>query len=342
MTSKVSVVVPTFNYGHFLAGALQSALDQTFLDLEVLVVDDGSTDDTPAVITPFLADVRIRYFRQANQGPAAARNFGIEQARGSLVAFLDADDRWLPSKLAKQVPLFAAQPELGLVYCRRRCIDADGWPLEHRQPVMHRGLVLAQLFRDNFVCFSSAVFRREALLAVGGFDQAVEHSEDYDLLLRVTRRYPVDYVDEPLVVYRTGHGNLSSQSEKRFRAVCGIMQRFLDDGGRDLLPAGLVRQAWAETYCHWADARRHATRKNAASMYLRALTWRLGLWEAWKGLASLGVPEGTRRWLRKLLGRPAQWGPRRLSGPRLAQCEPALERLVELSCATPIAPSPPP
>jgi glycosyltransferase involved in cell wall biosynthesis len=299
MNPAVSVVVPTFNYGHYLAGALRSVLGQTFRDLEVLVIDDGSTDGTAAVVAPFLRDDRLRYLSQVNQGPAAARNLGIEQARTPLVAFLDADDRWLPTKLEKQLTMLDRQRQLGMVYCRRLWIDETDDLLDRKEPVFFRGWVLPQLFRNNFVCFSSTVFRRQALLRAGGFDQLVEHAEDYDLLLRVTRRYPVDYVNEPLVLYRTGHCNLSSQTEKRFVAICGIMRRFLQEDGCMALPPRLVRQAWAETYCHWGHACRELSWLRALRMQLRALGWVPWLGEAWQGLASLCVSRGARQWLRR-------------------------------------------
>jgi glycosyltransferase involved in cell wall biosynthesis len=108
----VSVVLPTYDYGRYLAGALTSVLRQTYAHLEVLVIDDGSTGDTPAVVPPFLTDPRVRYHRRANQGPAAARNFGIAQAGGTWVAFLDADDLWLLAKLARQAVCLAADPAL--------------------------------------------------------------------------------------------------------------------------------------------------------------------------------------------------------------------------------------
>src|SRR3954470_16999186 len=106
MKPRVSVVMATYNYAHYLPGALDSALAQTAGDLEVIVVDDGSTDNTPDVVGPYLADARVRYVRTANQGQPAAENVGIRLSRAPFVAFLDADDLWLPHKLEKQLQLF--------------------------------------------------------------------------------------------------------------------------------------------------------------------------------------------------------------------------------------------
>jgi glycosyltransferase involved in cell wall biosynthesis len=256
-------------------------------------------------------DSRVTFLQQANRGPAAARNLGIQQATGDLIAFLDADDRWLPTKLEKQVALFRAQPSLGLAYTRRLLIDADDWQLEYTQPPLYRGRVLAELFLNNFVCFSSAVIRRDVLEQIGGFDTAVEHAEDYDLLLRLTQVFDVDYVDEALVLYRTGHGNLSSQTEKRYRAVCAIMRRFLEVDGRRMLSPALVRLAWAETYSHWGTMCKDASAMAAAGRFLRALRYRPQHAEAWKGLASLCLPERVRCMLRRWSKRPPDWRQRR-------------------------------
>src|SRR5262249_1079361 len=108
MTPAVSVVIATHNYARYLRAAVASALPQTFRDLEVMVVDDGSTDDTPAVTAPYLRDARVRYYRMERLGQPRAKNRGIQLAQAPLIAFLDADDVWLPTKLDRQMPLFAA------------------------------------------------------------------------------------------------------------------------------------------------------------------------------------------------------------------------------------------
>ena len=114
-TPRVSVVIPTYNYGHLLEQSLESVFAQTYKDYEVILVDDGSTDDTPGIAARY--EGRIRYFRKENGGPSSARNEGIRQARGPLIAFLDSDDLWLPHKLAVQTAFADAHPEYGLVYC---------------------------------------------------------------------------------------------------------------------------------------------------------------------------------------------------------------------------------
>lgn len=166
----VSVVIAAYNAERWIAGAIQRVLGQDYPVLEVIVVDDGSTDATREAIAPFREPVR--YVFQENAGSAAARNHGIRLARGELVAFLDADDRWLPGKLSAQVACLQAHPDCGWCY-------TDAWPVDastrskkvrlSQLAPMAEGWVLEALLLSNFVPFSSALVRREALEAVGGF-----------------------------------------------------------------------------------------------------------------------------------------------------------------------------
>jgi glycosyltransferase involved in cell wall biosynthesis len=312
MNPAVSVVVATYNYARFLGAALESVRRQTFQSYEVVVVDDGSTDPTPWAVKPFLADPRVRYYRRAHAGVAAAKNAGVRLARAPLVAFLDADDVWMPAKLARQVPLFRADPGLGVAYTRRWLIDEAGRRLEYRQPPLFRGQVLRELYRTNFVCFSSAMVRRAALDDAGPFDEGLALAVDYDLWLRVALRHRFDYVDEPLVEYRTGHANLSCRTAERYATALGIMRRFLDEhGGRGLLDPAAIRHAEAETCCHIGLARRSASRLAALRWYVRALARAPGYGPAWRGLLTLPLPEAARRLLRRALGRPVDWAVRR-------------------------------
>jgi glycosyltransferase involved in cell wall biosynthesis len=310
MSPTVSVVIATYNYGRFLAGAVDSVLGQTRPALEVLVIDDGSTDDTASVMRRYQSELCVRYQRGANRGPAAARNTGIRLARGDLVAFLDADDQWLPAKLERQVPLFEAAPAVGVVYARRRLVNEAGQPLAYTQPDLHRGHVLEPLFLNNFLCLSSAVVRRNALERSGLFDERIKlaSSEDYDLWLRLARDVRFDYVDEPLVLYRTGRGPDARRTEARLAVALAVMRRFLDEGGgRQWLEPTVVRRAWAETYAHMGLIVRERSRLAALGWYGKALAAAPEHGTAWKGLASALLPEAARRCLRRVLGRPVDW-----------------------------------
>jgi glycosyltransferase involved in cell wall biosynthesis len=308
MNPTVSVIITAYNYGRYLAGAVESVLAQTFAHFEVIVVDDGSTDDTAAEIRPYLGERRLRYYRTDHVGQAAAKNFGIRCSRAPLVAFLDADDLWLPHKLQRQLALLRANPAVGVVYTRRLLIDPEGRQLEYRQPKLYRGAVLNQIFHRNFVCFSSSLVRQAVFDEAGFFNEDLDLAVDYDLWLRVAQRYRFDYVDEPLVKYRTGHANLSSRAEERLVIVDQIMRCFLERrGGWQLLDPKRVRRARAEIYFSIGLLRRFRSRLAALPWYVRALALSPGWGLAWQGLASLPLPEAIRRLLRRALGRPIDW-----------------------------------
>lgn len=313
MTPAVSVIIATYNYGRYLGGAIASALGQTFQDLEVIVIDDGSTDNTPQVITPFLAEARLRYVRTENHGQPAAENVGIRLSQGPWIAFLDADDLWLPHKLERQLALTREDPELGVVYSRRLMIDSDGRPLAAHPRSAFRGYVLKQMFRDNFVCFSSSVVNRDVFDLLGPFNEQYRHASDYDMWLRAGLHYRFDYVDEPLVSYRTGHANLTSRGDVQLLTALTIMNRFLQEHPGQLDRAW-VRQCYQETYGHLGLAVRDRSRLDSAAWQIRALAkgpWNLG---AWKEMAKLLLPGRVERWLRGVVGRAPPAGAGRTGG----------------------------
>jgi O-antigen/teichoic acid export membrane protein/glycosyltransferase involved in cell wall biosynthesis len=310
MTPAVSVVIATHNYGRFLGNALDSALGQTFDDFEAIVVDDGSTDNTPSVVLPYLRDERIRYERTERRGQPRAKNLGIQLARAPLIAFLDADDVWLPTKLDRQVAVFREDPEVGVVYTRRLLIDEDGWELEYAQPPLYRGWVLPRIFRHNFICFSSSVVRRRVFEEVGAFDEELALSIDYELWLRVARHYRFDYVNQPLVLYRTGHDSLSRRKRERVHTANAIIHRFLDEyGGRAVLPPALVRLSLAELYCDMGGAVEGSER---AYWFSRALWQRPQHAQAWHALLAFWWPGRIRSLVRRALGKPDWERPRRV------------------------------
>lgn len=205
----VSVIIPCYNAARFVVPAVESVLAQSYRPVEVIVVDDGSTDDTARVLEPY--QKAIRYIGQPNGGPAGARNRGLAQARGELIAFLDADDAWLPDKLALQVRSLKDAPGAALVHSDVYYYDeATGVRTRRDFPRGdYAGHCYLLLFQGSRVTFSSVVVRRECLEQVGGFDETIRHAsvEDYDLLLRVARRFAFAYTPEPLVVYRLHDGN---------------------------------------------------------------------------------------------------------------------------------------
>lgn len=304
MTPVVSVIVANYNYGRYVTEALASVRSQTWADWECLVVDDGSTDDSVSRIEAFCSDRRFRLIRTAHAGQPAAKNAGLRAAHGRHIAFLDADDRWRADKLERQLDLFRRSPELGVVYSRRSLIDVDGRRTGGDDRPFHRGDVLNAIYRDNFVCFSSAMVRRAALERVGYFDERLKLAIDYDWWLRMARFYSFDYVDEPLVEYRTGHANLSRRVGERLDTALGIMARFranIDVPAR--LDPRIARRALAETYRHRGIVARGES--DAGRRWLiKSLGVRPHDLTTWKALAATLAPLGLRRGLRRLFRRP--------------------------------------
>ncbi|HJZ89795.1 MAG TPA: glycosyltransferase [Gemmataceae bacterium] len=278
-TPAVSVVVASRNYAQYLGGAIRSVLEQTWTDLELRVIDDGSTDDTAEVVRPFLADPRVHYHRTDGLGQPRAKNLGIQLSRAPIVAFLDGDDEWLPRKLERQLLLFR-DPAVGVAYTRRVLVDAAGNDLPTQTGIFARGQVYDALLVQNFVCFSSAAVRRDVFESVGLFDPSLPLAIDYDFWLRVARHFGFDYVDEPLVRYRTGHTSLSSRITERVAVVLSVLRRSLVRRRNAESADGAAQaEAWGSTCRTMGFVVRDQHPLAAAKWYVRAAGWD-GRWAA--------------------------------------------------------------
>jgi glycosyltransferase involved in cell wall biosynthesis len=200
-----SVIIPTHNRAEMLRRAIASALAQTFTDIELIVVSDGSSDHTAEVVESF-ADPRLCFLRHDTaRGASAARNTGLRQARGEFVAFLDDDDEWLPEKLALQVPvLAAAAPEVGLVYCWIEYVQ-DGAVVERRCPILKGDIFRQMLDRQAITNSSALLVRREAALRICGFDEQLPRGNDGDFIRRLCRHFQVEVIPQLLVRVHVGH-----------------------------------------------------------------------------------------------------------------------------------------
>jgi len=191
-----------------LKRAIQSVLEQTYYELECIVVDDASEDQTEEVISSF-EDDRLRYFRhEKNKGASAARNTGIKHAKGELIAFLDDDDEWISTKLEKQVPFLQSLPEsFGMVYCWMNYCNPDGKLLHEHHPIL-RGYVFSQVLDAQRIggC-PTLLVKREVFDKMGQFDESLPRGNDGDFIRRVCRKYEVDFVPEVLVKVRINHGS---------------------------------------------------------------------------------------------------------------------------------------
>jgi glycosyltransferase involved in cell wall biosynthesis len=205
MTSKVSVVIPTYNYGRFIVEAIEGVLKQTHPANEIIVIDDGSTDDTESAVRAF--GERVRYIRQENSGVCAARNRGVTESSGEFIAFLDADDVWEPAKIERQLVKFAEDPQIGLVHCGMREFDGESGQtiklhLDGQEGWVADELLLWERPAVN-VSGTAVMVSRKAFEAAGGFDTRQKVAEDWDFCYRVAKRFKVGFVRELLVNYRS-------------------------------------------------------------------------------------------------------------------------------------------
>jgi glycosyltransferase involved in cell wall biosynthesis len=201
---KVSVIIPTYNRSVFLKDAIESVLRQTFTDYEIIVVDDGSTDDTREVVHQFGA--LIRYYHQENRGCSAARNLGIRAAFGEYIAFLDSDDVFMPEKLAIQARELDQNPHCGMVYSHALGMDEKG----NLIGICWKGNLSGWIYpsslfiKNGIITTPSVMVRASVLKEVGCFDESLEICEDLDLWRRIARRHPIIQVRESLVKVRLG------------------------------------------------------------------------------------------------------------------------------------------
>ncbi|RPJ75440.1 MAG: glycosyltransferase family 2 protein, partial [Acidobacteria bacterium] len=274
----VSVVIPAYNAAAMIGDALRSVFAQTFTDFEVVVVDDGSTDDTARVVEALGAGV-VRLIRQANRGPAAARNAGIAASTAPLIAFLDADDEWLPGKLELQTAYFAAHPEAALLHtATARAGDRQPEHEASRLAGEPPASVFCDLFHTDYdINTLTVMVRREAVEEAGGFDERREvHVEDWDLWLRIAARHKVGYLPVPTAVRRPG-GGMSGDVEKTFRGQAAVIRKIEPicaqacSRHQQAFDACL-RRRWYRFYWELGYARRRAGRRPAAAWaFLQAI-----------------------------------------------------------------------
>lgn len=245
----VSAVIPTYNRAKDVVLAIDSVLAQTYADIEILVCDDGSKDDTAQVIASRYGD-RVRYLPKPNGGVSSARNWGIERATGEAIAFLDSDDEWLPTKIAAQVAILKARPATGLVLTGIVEIDVNREPTgrttTRREDFPHDGAILPYVVRCPKMCPSTAMVRTGIARVVGGFDVGLRTAEDLDFHLRVARLCEIAIVAEPLILYSRVDGSLGSEM-RTYRDHVFVMERFLAEYGQELTPED-VRGALVSTY----------------------------------------------------------------------------------------------
>ena len=222
----VSVVIPTYNRGWILAEAIDSVLSQDFKDYELIVVDDGSTDNTKEILDLYSEDIIV--IRQKNRGVSSARNRGIDSASGTYIAFLDSDDLWLQEKISSQVEFFSSNPDALI------CQTEETWirngvrvnPKNRHRKIS--GMIFEASLSLCLVSPSAVMVKRNLFEKVGVFDETLRACEDYDLWLRVSCRYPVYLIDTPLIIKRGGHPDQLSRIQGLDKYRIQAIKKLLD------------------------------------------------------------------------------------------------------------------
>jgi len=247
MEPQISVVIPVYNGRAFLAGALESALSQTYRNKEVIVVDDGSTDGTGEAAAPYAG--RIRYYRKENGGPSSSRNFGVNRAGGELIAFLDADDTWLPDKLARQADLLDKCPDSGLVFTDLALIGPDGKAAEtsfleekHRTKILrniprkqygggfiYTRSVFPEMLQSCFMLPSTVLVKKSLLRAAGFFDEKLAHAEDYKLWLQLSRQTSFGCIPNTLACKKIRPAGLSQATLAQASSLLTVFQELAQE-----------------------------------------------------------------------------------------------------------------
>lgn len=272
---KVSVVLPVYNGERYLREALDSVFTQTFRDFEVICVDNGSTDGTPAILQEFGGKVRV--IRQSRVGPCGARNIGVKESMAPYVAFLDHDDRWYPHKLEQQVAVLDREPDVVLVLCNSDRMDADGRLLQVGATLAERATMhlspLGRLMEEDQLLSSAIMVRREAFERAGMYDPELRGFEDFDLCARLRRLGRFKFLEESGMCYRVHAASLShaaGDAVVRSRERFLLKMRELHSGNRQ--KQRLIRTMLAECYSDWGLREvKNGRRGEGRRLLLRAL-----------------------------------------------------------------------
>ena len=227
--SNISVIIPTYNRAHLISRSINSALSQSYTDLEVIVIDDCSSDDTEQIISS-IHDERIRYFRNTtNLGAAGSRNQGVSLANSPLIAFLDSDDSWHSHKLMRQMEYWKIHPEFDMIYCayllHRR--DHTTCKVPYANTIGNlEGDLFPTLLLNNTIGTPTLLMKKEDFISLGGFDTQMQALEDWDMVLRFSQNHQIGYIDEILVDAFLQPEGVSSQSSAFYSNRCKMIATY--------------------------------------------------------------------------------------------------------------------
>jgi glycosyltransferase involved in cell wall biosynthesis len=273
--ATVDVIIPAFNGAKYLPAAIESVISQTFDDWQIVLVDDGSTDNTAEVVAPYMDRLgsKIRYIKQENRGLPAARNTAIRASTSEFLALLDADDVWLPCRLEESLKAMAERPQAGLAYGLIRGIDPEDrpfgstWVGNLKDPAGH---IATHIFtRKVELPCPTITFRRRCIEEVGVFDEAMRATEDRDLWLRIALRYEIAFVPKLLAYYRLSPESMSTDPQRMLQAQLQFIRKHYGSKGCGLRPRQI---ALARAYKQRAEALKKRGQPRAALLSsLRAL-----------------------------------------------------------------------
>jgi glycosyltransferase involved in cell wall biosynthesis len=243
----VSVVIPAYNAGRYIEDTLNSVLSQTFKDRDIIIIDDGSTDNTLTLVQKYkeLHPNAIKLIQQNNSGPAAARNAGIKSTTSKYISFLDSDDLWVPGKLESQIKFIESQPEqVGLVYSRVARFDNKGLWLSsiNHKPHHYSGNIYKQLIKGNIITTQTVITKRICFDKVGLFDTSPDIIEDYDMWLRIAKYYHVAFMDELHALYREHELGRSKKFRWSLISLIAVLQKHYDLNIQDVELCGYIEK----------------------------------------------------------------------------------------------------
>ncbi len=242
---EVSVIIPTYNRASFLKEAIESVLNQEYSNYELIIIDDGSIDNTKEIIKLF--EGKLKYYYQPHKGVSPARNAGLKLAQGNFIAFLDSDDLWKKEKLKVQMEFMKSHPEIKVCYTEEIWIRKGVRVNPKKKHKKYSGWIFDKVVPICLLSLSSALFRKELFDEIGVFDENLPACEDYDLGLRIACKYPIHLIEEPLIIKRGGHPDQLSKKYwgmDRFRIIAleKILKENLPEEWRKLVIKEIIKK----------------------------------------------------------------------------------------------------
>jgi glycosyltransferase involved in cell wall biosynthesis len=255
---KVSVIMPAYNAASFIRDAVESAIRQTYPNIEIIVVDDGSTDATADVLREYGSRGLIRYFHQENSGCGSAKNTGFLHAAGEYIAYLDADDIWYETKVERQLACLKANPDAAIVFCDEYRIFEEGEPVKAPPKLKPGEDAYEKLLTECYTTPSTIMLKREVIDSIGPYNVKMAYNEDWEFLLKAGLRYKIAYLPEYLLTRKLHPGSMTSRhyyNAYYFLEVCRSLKGLLDKRRESVLKEYNVKRCWKSVA--WLIDRKH-------------------------------------------------------------------------------------